>query len=269
MTCYLTPEQVLFIHARLIHETGGQPGVNDLSLLLSSVACPQAKVNGADKYPGLLQKGASLFDSLINQPAFVDGNKRTAITAAGLFLQINGQQLIVKNADLVRFTNIAFLSQTSLDFATAWFWQCARPLQLIVINKISEKPWQSIAIITLVVPDYDEAIAYYTSILGFILLENTPLGNGKRWVRVAPPGSNGTCLLLAKAVSLQQESRIGDQTGGRVFLFLQTDDFWRDYAAFQDNGVEFEEEPRTEDYGIVAVFKDCYGNRWDLLQLNN
>ncbi|MEI8132806.1 MAG: type II toxin-antitoxin system death-on-curing family toxin [Leptolinea sp.] len=268
MIRYLSPEQVLFIHARLIHETGGQPGVRDLSALLSSVTRPQAKENEADKYPGLLQKAATLFDSLLNQPAFVDGNKRTAITAAGLFLQMNGQQLVVKKNELVRFTTISSLSQTSLDYATAWFWQCARPLQPIVINEIAGKPWQSIANITLVIPNYDEAIAYYTSILGFDLLEDTPRGNGKRWVRVAPPGSTGTGLLLAQAASPNQESRIGDQTGGRVFLFLQTDDFWRDYATFQDNGVEFEEDPRTEDYGIVAVFKDCYGNRWDLLQLN-
>jgi catechol 2,3-dioxygenase-like lactoylglutathione lyase family enzyme len=127
---------------------------------------------------------------------------------------------------------------------------------------------QSIAMITLVVRDYDEAIAYYTSVLGFDLLEDSPRDNGKRWIRVAPPGSSGTCLLLARAASREQASHIGDQTGGRVFLFLQTDDFWRDHAAFKARGVIFEEEPRQEDYGVVAVFKDCYGNRWDLLQLD-
>jgi catechol 2,3-dioxygenase-like lactoylglutathione lyase family enzyme len=126
---------------------------------------------------------------------------------------------------------------------------------------------QHIAAVALVVRDYDEAIAYYTGALGFDLIEDTPLGEGKRWVLVAPAGGQGTALLLARAVGEAQTARVGDQTGGRVFLFLHTDDFWRDYAALRSRGVQFAEEPRRESYGTVAVFVDLYGNRWDLLEL--
>jgi catechol 2,3-dioxygenase-like lactoylglutathione lyase family enzyme len=126
---------------------------------------------------------------------------------------------------------------------------------------------QQIAAIALLVRDYDEAIDYYTRVLGFDLLEDTPLAGGKRWVRVAPAGGRGTALLLARAANEQQRARVGDQTGGRVFLFLHTDDFWRDFAAMRSRGVQFAEEPRQEAYGTVAVFVDLYGNRWDLLEL--
>jgi catechol 2,3-dioxygenase-like lactoylglutathione lyase family enzyme len=125
---------------------------------------------------------------------------------------------------------------------------------------------QSIGYVTLVVRDYGEAKAYYCQILGFDLIEDTPMPDGKRWVVVAPPSSHGTRLLLAKAATASQAQRVGDQTGGRVFLFLHTDDFWRDWKALRDKGVKFCEEPREESYGIVAVFEDLYGNRWDLLQ---
>lgn len=126
---------------------------------------------------------------------------------------------------------------------------------------------QSILHIALVVRDYDEAIAFYVNSLGFSLVEDSfqPEQN-KRWVLIAPPGSNGTQILLAKASSEEQESRIGNQTGGRVFLFLQTDDFWRDYQRMTAAGIEFIREPQTAPYGTVAVFKDLYGNLWDLLQ---
>lgn len=122
---------------------------------------------------------------------------------------------------------------------------------------------QYLAAVTLVVRDYDEAIAYYTGVLGLALLEDTPLGAGRRWVRVAPPGAQ-TCLLLAQAATPAQAAHIGDQTGGRVAFILQTDDFWRDYAALRERGVRFTEAPRVEPYGTVAVFVDLYGNRWDL-----
>ena len=125
---------------------------------------------------------------------------------------------------------------------------------------------QLIANIALVVRDYDEAIAYYTSTLGFKLLEDTKLGTDKRWVLVAPTGRRGTRLLLAKATTPEQVTRIGNQTGGRVFLFLYTDDFWRDHAAMTAKGVSFIEKPRDEAYGTVVVFEDLYGNRWDLVQ---
>jgi catechol 2,3-dioxygenase-like lactoylglutathione lyase family enzyme len=124
---------------------------------------------------------------------------------------------------------------------------------------------QSIANITLVVRDYDEAIQFYTEKLKFDLIEDLPRSETKRWVLVAPHNSTGTRLLLAKADSPEQESRIGNQTGGRVFLFLQTDDFWRDYQDMKAQGVYFHEEPRTEPYGMVVVFADLYGNKWDLL----
>jgi catechol 2,3-dioxygenase-like lactoylglutathione lyase family enzyme len=126
---------------------------------------------------------------------------------------------------------------------------------------------QKIGYVALLVRDYDEALAFYTGVLGFDLIEDTALEGGKRWVLIAPPGAAGTCLLLAKAMTLTQMARIGDQTGGRVFLFLHTDDFWRDYHALQARGLQFVEEPRQETYGIVAVFVDLYGNRWDLLEL--
>lgn len=124
---------------------------------------------------------------------------------------------------------------------------------------------QAIAQVALLVRDYDEAIRFFTEALGFRLLEDTPLGGGKRWVRVAPVGQSGAVLLLAKAVTPAQADRVGDQTGGRVWLFLETDDFWRDYEAMRARGVAFEEAPRAEPYGTVAVFRDLYGNRWDLI----
>jgi catechol 2,3-dioxygenase-like lactoylglutathione lyase family enzyme len=123
---------------------------------------------------------------------------------------------------------------------------------------------QRLACIALLVRDYDEAKQYYTETLGFELIEDTPQGGGKRWLVVAPRG--GGALLLAKAVTPQQEARIGDQTGGRVFLFLATDDFWRDFDAYTARGVAFREAPREEAYGTVAVFSDLYGNLWDLIQ---
>ncbi|WP_157016499.1 VOC family protein [Mesorhizobium xinjiangense] len=125
-----------------------------------------------------------------------------------------------------------------------------------------------ISAITLVVGSYDEALAWYRDKLGFVLLEDTPLDGGKRWVRVAPPGGQGTCLLLAEAASEEQEARIGNQTGGRVGFFLETGDFWADYEAMKSRGVRFEETPREEPYGTVAVFRDLHGNLWDLLEPN-
>jgi len=124
-----------------------------------------------------------------------------------------------------------------------------------------------IGAIALVVADYDAALAFYVGTLGFTLIEDTALGPDKRWVLVAPPGGQ-TRLLLAKAATPDQKTRIGDQTGGRVFLFLHTDDFQGDYDRMRARGVLFREPPRTESYGIVAVFEDLYGNRWDLLQLS-
>jgi catechol 2,3-dioxygenase-like lactoylglutathione lyase family enzyme len=123
-----------------------------------------------------------------------------------------------------------------------------------------------IACFALVVDDYDRAIAYYTDVLGFELREDSPREGGKRWVVVAPAGAE-TAILLAQASNDAQRARIGDQTGGRVGVFLYTDDFRRDHAAMLAKGVRFVEQPREEDYGIVAVFEDCYGNRWDLLEL--
>ncbi|GAB2454635.1 hypothetical protein GCM10011375_02170 [Hymenobacter qilianensis] len=125
---------------------------------------------------------------------------------------------------------------------------------------------QHIGALTLLVRDYDEAIAFYTSKLGFELVEDTDLGQGKRWVLVAPPQSTSTRLLLAQAASEKQVQQIGNQAGGRVFLFLHTDDFQRDYTLYRERGVRFLEEPRHESYGSVAVFEDCYGNQWDLLE---
>ena len=127
---------------------------------------------------------------------------------------------------------------------------------------------QKIGYIALVVRDYDEAIAWFTTKLQFTLVEDTKLPETKRWVLVAPPGGADQCLLLlAKAASPEQESRIGNQTGGRVFLFLHTDDFERDYEAFTRRGVKFVRAPSVESYGTVAVFEDLYANKWDLLQL--
>ena len=116
------------------------------------------------------------------------------------------------------------------------------------------------------VHDYDEAIAFYTCKLGFRLIEDSDLGGGKRWVQIAPAKATGTTLLLAKASNDQQREFVGCQAGGRVFLFLHTDDFWRDYRNMQDSGVRFHEEPRHEPYGLVVVFEDLYGNKWDLIQ---
>jgi len=125
---------------------------------------------------------------------------------------------------------------------------------------------QNLVHIAIVVRDYDEAIDYYTRVLGFELIEDEPRGPGKRWVRVAPRGDHGASLLLAKAANEEQTSRIGNQTGGRVFLFLHTDDFQRDYAAYSARGVKFIEQPRYEEYGTVVVFEDIYGNKWDLIE---
>ena len=126
-------------------------------------------------------------------------------------------------------------------------------------------PRRGIALTTLVVRDYDEAVAFYRDKIGFALIEDTPLGGGKRWVVMAPaPG--GAALLFARADGETQAARIGDQAGGRVGLFLHTDDFGRDYDRMRAAGVRFAEPPRHEPYGTVAVFEDLYGNRWDLIQ---
>jgi len=125
---------------------------------------------------------------------------------------------------------------------------------------------QRIAHIALLVRDYEEAIAFYTRKLGFTLLENTRIDADKRWVLVAPPGSSACSLLLAKATDEEEAKSIGNQTGGRVFLFLFTDDFWRDYEQMVANGITFVRTPETMDYGTVAVFEDLYGNLWDLLE---
>lgn len=128
---------------------------------------------------------------------------------------------------------------------------------------------QSILHIALVVRDYDEAIAFYTEKLHFTLVEDTyQPEQDKRWVVVAPPNSTGTTILLAKASTPEQESFIGNQAGGRVFLFLNTDDFWRDYNEMVSKGIKFVREPKEQPYGMVAVFEDLYGNLWDLLQVN-
>lgn len=125
---------------------------------------------------------------------------------------------------------------------------------------------QNLAHIAIVVNDYDEAIEFYTKKLNFSLVEDTVLSESKRWVLVAPPGSDGCQLLLAKASGTEQKSRIGNQTGGRVFLFLNTDDFWRDYKSMKEKGISFIRDPQEEAYGTVAVFSDLYGNMWDLIQ---
>ena len=122
-----------------------------------------------------------------------------------------------------------------------------------------------IAAVSLLVRDYDEAIAFYVGNLGFDLSENTDMGGGRRWVRVTPKGGDAS-LLLARAATDEQKAAVGDQAGGRVWLFLETDDFDRDHAAFTAAGVRFREAPRLEPYGKVAVFEDLYGNAWDLIQ---
>lgn len=124
----------------------------------------------------------------------------------------------------------------------------------------------AISALTVLVPDYDAGLAFYSGKLGFQVLEDTVLDDNKRWVLVSPSGTNGTGILLAKAVSAEEKTAIGNQAGGRVFLFLKTDDFDRDFAAFTDAGVRFLEEPRSEPYGKVAVFEDPFGNKWDLIQ---
>ncbi len=125
-------------------------------------------------------------------------------------------------------------------------------------------PRRSVGAVAILVPDYQEAIEYFVGTLGFTLIEDTTLSEDKRWVRVSPGA--GTPLLLAEANGERQRAAIGNQSGGRVFLFLTTDDFWRDYRDYVSRGVEFEEEPRQEAYGTVAVFTDRYGNRWDLIE---
>lgn len=128
---------------------------------------------------------------------------------------------------------------------------------------------QDIVHIALVVKDYDEAIEFYTEKLNFSLIEDVyQPEQDKRWVVISPPGSTGTTILLARASKPEQIDFIGDQSGGRVFLFLNTDDFWRDYSDMKSKGIEFVRQPKEADYGLVAVFKDLYGNLWDLLQLN-
>lgn len=123
-----------------------------------------------------------------------------------------------------------------------------------------------IAHFTIVVREYDEAIAWFTQKLGFRLVEDTRVGEAKRWVLVAPPGDDNTSIVLGRAASASQQAAIGNQTGGRVGFFLQTDDFHRDHEAYRARGVEFVESPREEAYGTVAIFRDLYGNRWDLIQ---
>ena len=124
-----------------------------------------------------------------------------------------------------------------------------------------------IGAVSVVVSDYDEAISFYTESMGFVLKEDTPLGEGKRWVVVAPSETSEAAILLAKGANEEQLKSVGNQTGGRVFLFLHTDDFWRDDEQMSAKGVRFLEKPREEPYGTVAVFEDLYGNKWDLLEL--
>ena len=143
--------------------------------------------------------------------------------------------------------------------------KAARSIEVAQRSDYSMK--QSIGLMALVVRDYDEALDFYVGRLGFTLIEDTYIPEqDKRWVVIQPPGSEKARLLLARAVNEEQSSRIGNQTGGRVFLFLYTDDFWRDYHAYQAKGVQFVREPKDESYGTVAVFKDLYGNLWDLVQ---
>lgn len=129
---------------------------------------------------------------------------------------------------------------------------------------------QSIVHIALLVKDYDEAIDFYVNKLKFDLIEDIyQKEQNKRWVLVSPPGSNGVSILLARASKIEQNNFIGNQTGGRVFLFLNTDDFWRDFNRMKIDGIKFIREPKEQEYGMVAVFEDLYGNKWDLLQLND
>ena len=125
---------------------------------------------------------------------------------------------------------------------------------------------QTIGYIALLVRDYDKAIAFYTTALGFTVVEDKPVTPDKRWVLIAPRGRTSSCLLLARAATPEQQSRIGNQTGGRVFLFLHTNNFWRDYNDLRARNVLFSEAPRHEAYGTVAVFVDLYGNKWDLVE---
>lgn len=125
---------------------------------------------------------------------------------------------------------------------------------------------QNIAQIALIVNDYDEAISFYTEKLNFKLIEDTKLSDTKRWVKVAPPGNNDCCLLLAKSADENQAKYVGNQSGGRVFLFLYTDDFWRDYKSMTEKGIQFTTPPKEEVYGTVAVFEDLYGNLWDFIE---
>ena len=125
---------------------------------------------------------------------------------------------------------------------------------------------QRLAHVTLLVRDYDEAIAFYTNVLGFSLTSDLDMGDGKRWVVVAPPGPAGCSLLLAEAKTDEEKLAVGRQGAGRVWLFLHTDDFWRDHPALRSRGLRFLETPRSEVYGHVAVFEDLYGNKWDLLE---
>ena len=128
---------------------------------------------------------------------------------------------------------------------------------------------QTLGYVALVVREYDEAIDFFTHKLNFRVVEDTIMSAEKRWVLVAPSGSEGTMILFARAATPEQASRIGNQTGGRVFLFLHTDDFWRDYAEMIERNIKFTRPPKEENYGIVAVFEDLYGNQWDLLQLKS
>jgi catechol 2,3-dioxygenase-like lactoylglutathione lyase family enzyme len=124
---------------------------------------------------------------------------------------------------------------------------------------------QRISNVMLVVDDYDRAIEFFTAALGFVVHEDSQMGPGKRWVRVGPAGSAGPSIVLGKAITPEQRASIGNQTGGRVFLFLETDDFWRDYRRLEAKGARFTETPREEPYGMVVVFLDLYGNKWDLI----
>ena len=125
---------------------------------------------------------------------------------------------------------------------------------------------QALATVSLLVPSYDAGLRFYVDVLGFRLVEDTQLGDGKRWVTVAPPGDGGARLLLAEPNTPEQAATIGRQAGGRVFLFLETDDFWRDHRRYLAAGVTFIEQPRSEAYATVAVFQDPFGNKWDLLE---
>jgi len=131
---------------------------------------------------------------------------------------------------------------------------------------MSEMIKQQIGNIALVVDNYDDAIEFYTQKLQFTLVEDVNIGEGKRWVQVAPPNANGTTLLLSQASNDEQKKAVGNQAGGQVFLILQTNDFWRDYELMKENSVVFNEVPRVEEYGTVVVFQDLYGNKWDMIE---